>query len=171
MSRRRIVLIVSAVASIGSAAPCLAQAAPSGVSGPDAIAARQASMDLSSIALRSMADGIKAGREPKAEAYPAAALAKWAKVVPRMFPLGTSRDEAPDSTQALIAIWRDRGGFDRVASSYAAATARLAVLAKANDTKGFMRQLVVVDQACRACHTRYKEGMQGPPLDMTSRAR
>src|SRR5580658_9948994 len=110
MLKRLIVITVSAGAWIGLAAPALPQEAPSGVSGADVIAARQAGMDMSSITLRSMADAIKAGREAKTEGYPAAVLAKWAKVVPRMFPPGTSKDEAPDSTRALIALWRDHAG-------------------------------------------------------------
>ena len=127
-------------------------------------------MEMSSITLRSMADAMNAGREVKGEAYPAAVLAKWSKVVPRMFPPGTSKNEMPDSaTHALMAIWNDRANFDRLAMNYAAATAELAALAKANDAKGFTRQLVVVDEACRSCHTRNKEGMQTPPLELTSR--
>jgi cytochrome c556 len=158
--------MVFAVAWIGLAAQALPQTAPSGISGPDLVRARQASMDMSSVALRSMADAVKAGREVNSVAYPAAALAKWAKVVPHMFPRGTGKEEMSDSTQARPEIWADPAGFDRVASNYAAATAQLAVLAKANDTQGFTRQLLVVDQACHACHDHYKEGMQGPPLDV-----
>jgi cytochrome c556 len=131
--------------------------------GPDAIAARQASLDMSSITFRSMSDAMKAGQEAKSQGYPAAALAKWAKALPRMFPLGTGKGETSANTQALTAIWRDRSGFDRAAANYAAATAQLAALAAANDTAGFTRQLEEVNQACSFCHTRYKEGDQGPP--------
>lgn len=136
----------------------LSQANPSGVSGPDAIAARQATLDMSSITFRFMYGAMKAGRDAKSQSYPATALNKWAKVLPRMFPPGTGQGEAPVNTQARAAIWRERGAFDRAAASYAASTARLAALAEANDTEGFTRQLGVVDQACRSCHDRYKEG-------------
>jgi cytochrome c556 len=97
-----------------------------GVSGLDAIAARQASLDMSSITFRSMGDAMKAGREAKSQGYPAATLAKWAKVLPRMFPAGTGEGETSASSQARPAIWRDRAGFDQAASNYAAAAARLA---------------------------------------------
>jgi cytochrome c556 len=80
-----------------------------------------------------------------------------------MFPSGTGKGETSAETQALNAIWQDRAGFDRAAASYAAATARLAALAVANDTAEFTKQLAEVDQACSSCHTRYKEGAQGPP--------
>jgi cytochrome c556 len=135
----------------------------SGVSATDVIIARQASLDMSSITFRSMLDAMKAGREAKSQGYPAAALTKWAKALPRMFPPGSGKGETSVSTQALFLIWRDRAGFDRAAANYVAATARLAALAAANDTPEFSRQLEEVDRACGSCHARYKEGAQGPP--------
>ena len=156
-------LIVLSGALIGFTAPGLPQEDTPGVSGLDAIAARQASLDMSSITFRSMGDAMKAGREAKSQGYPAAALAKWAKALPRMFPPGTGQGETSASSQALPAIWRDRAGFDRAAANYAAATARLAALAAANDTAGFTKQLDEVNQACGFCHARYKAGDQGPP--------
>lgn len=150
-------------ALIGFAAVASPQADAPGVPAVDAIAARQASLDMSSITFRSMGEAMKAGREAKSQGYPAAALAKWAKALPRMFPPGTGEGEASANTQALPAIWRDRAGFEQAAANYAAATARLAALAGANDTTGFTKQLDEVNQACNACHSRYKAGAQGPP--------
>jgi cytochrome c556 len=159
MLRRWIVLCS---AWTGLAAIALPQEV-SGVLGPDAIAARQASLDMSSITFRAMGDAIKAGREAKSEAYPAAALAKWAKALPRMFPAGTGQGETSADTQARLEIWRDRAGFERAAANYAERTAQLAALAAANDTAGFTKQLDLVNQACAICHGRYKAGDQGPP--------
>lgn len=135
----------------------------SGVSGPDAIAARQASLDMSSITLRSMGDAMKAGGDAKSQGYAATALAKWAKALPRMFPAGTGEGETSEFTQARAEVWRDRAGFDRAAANYADATRRLAVLAQSDDKAGFTKQLDEVNQACSSCHSRYKEGAQGPP--------
>jgi cytochrome c556 len=156
-------LIMLSGAFIGMTAPSLPQEDTHGVSAVDAIAARQASLDMSSITLRSMGDAIKAGREAKSQGYPAAVLAKWAKTLPRMFPSGTGKGETSSNTQARPSIWRDRTGFDRAAANYADATARLAALAAANDTAGFTKQLDEVSQACAFCHASYKEGDQGPP--------
>jgi cytochrome c556 len=156
-------LIVLSAALIGFAAAGLPQERTAGVSGLDAIAARQASLDMSSITFRSLADAMKAGREAKSQGYAAASLAKWAKALPRMFPPGTGEGETSASSQALPAIWRDSSGFDRAAANYVAATARLATLAAANDTAGFTKQLEEVDQACAVCHAFYKAGDQGPP--------
>jgi len=157
---RRLTLLCGA--SIGFAAVGLPQEGVR-VSGPALIEARQASLDMSSIAFRAMGDAMKAGREAKSQGYPAAVLAKWARALPRMFPSGTGKDETSTNSQALSAIWEDRAGFDRAAANYADATARLAALAAANDSVGFTRQLEEVDRACSSCHARYKEGAQGPP--------
>lgn len=141
-------LIALSGALICLAAAGLPQDDTPGVSRADAIAVRHA---------------MKAGREAKTQSYPAAALGKWANALPRMFPSGTGKGETSAITQALPAIWRDRAGFDRAAANYAAATARLAALATANDTAGFTKQLEEVNQACAFCHARFKEGDQGPP--------
>jgi cytochrome c556 len=90
-------------------------------------------------------------------------LAKWAKALPRMFPSGTGQGETSATSQALPLIWRDRANFDAAAANYAAATARLAALAAANDTAGFTTQLEEVNQTCGLCHARFKAGDQGPP--------
>src|SRR5579863_550959 len=91
--------------------PGLPQNEISDISIPDAIAARQASLDMSSITFRSMGDAMKTGREANSQSYPAAALAKWAKTLPRLFPPGTGEGAASANTQALPAIWQDRAGF------------------------------------------------------------
>jgi cytochrome c556 len=157
------ILIVLTGVWIGFAATSLSQENAPGVSGLDAIAARQVGMDMSVITFHSMVDAMKAGREAKSQGYPAAALAKWAKVLPQLFPPGTGEGGTSVSSQALPAIWRDRAGFDQAAANYASATAQLAALASANDTAAFTRQLDKVDDACGSCHARYKSGAQGPP--------
>ena len=156
-------LIVLSGALIGLAAAGLSPQEKAGVSGVDVIAARQESMDMSSITLNSMGEAMKAGRDAKTQAYPAAALAKWAKVLPTMFLPGTGNGETSEDSQALSAIWQDRAGFDRAAADYADATAKLAALAAANDTAGFTKQLEEVNHTCSNCHSRYKSGAQGPP--------
>ena len=101
-----------------------------GVSSLDAIAARQASLDMSAITFHSMEGAMKAGQEAKSQGYPAMVLAKWAKALPRMFPSGTGQRETSAMSQALPLIWRDRANFDTAAANYAAATAKLAFLAR-----------------------------------------
>jgi len=156
-------LIVLSGALIGVTLPGLPQEDRHGVAAVDAIAVRQASLDMSAITFHAMSDAMKAGREAKTQGYPAMVLAKWAKALPRMFPLGTGQGETSAFSQALPLIWRDRANFDTAAANYAAATARLATLAAANDTDGFTKQLDEVNQACVLCHARFKAGAQGPP--------
>jgi cytochrome c556 len=123
----------------------------------DVIEARQESMDMSS------SDAIKAGREAKTQAYSAAALAKWAKTLPAMFPAGTGQADTSTNSQALANIWQERLEFEKVAADYARATTDLASFAAANDTAGFTKQLDQVNRTCSSCHTRYKAGAQTPP--------
>ena len=156
-------LMASSVAFVCLAAVGLSSQEKNGVSYVEVIATRQASLDMSSITFHSMGDAMKSGREAKTQAYPAVALAKWAKALPTMFPAGTGEGQTSADSQALSAIWTDRANFDRAAADYADATAKLAALAAANDTAGFTTQLDEVNLACSWCHSRYKEGDQGPP--------
>jgi len=156
-------LMVLSAGVIGLAAVGLSQQNSPGVSGVDAIAARQASLDMSSLAFHSLGEAMKAGEEPKNFAYAAAALAKWAKALPAMFPAGTGQGETPAFSQARPAIWKNRAGFEKAAAYYAETTQQLAALARANDSPGFTKQLEAVNQACASCHAIYKAGDQGPP--------
>jgi cytochrome c556 len=123
---------------------------------------RQASLDMSLWTRGQMEAAMKAGAEAKTQAYPARAIAKWAHVLPTMFPTGSGPADV-QGTQALPPVWADRPGFLKAAANYAAAADRLAELAQANDTEGFKAQLVVLGHACDTCHATYKGGMQGPP--------
>ena len=157
---RRLIVLCGALVSL--AAIGLGGEDNAGVSGPDVIAARQASMDMSVITFRSMGDAMKAGNEAKSQGFQAAILAKWAKVLPQMFPPGTGKGETSANTQALPATWKDRAGFEKAAANYAAATTRLVSLATTNDTAGFTKQLDEVNQACTSCHMHYKESGANP---------
>src|SRR5215831_8371364 len=155
---RRSIVLPCALMALGSAARPQENAA--GIPGGNAVLARQAAMDMSLLTIRSIEASMKAGGEAKSEGFPAAVLAKWAKALPPMFPAGTAKGETSVETQALPALSKDHAGFERAAAYYAAATARLADLAAANDRAGFTKQLEVVNQACNACHATYK---QTPP--------
>ena len=155
---KRAIVLSGALLALGPAG--LPQEKTAAFSGPNAIAARQAGMDMSLLTIRSIEGAMKAGGEAKNQGFPAAVLAKWAKALPPLVPPGTAKGEASVETQALPTLSQDHAGFERAAAYYAAATARLADLAAANDTAGFTKQLEVVNQACNACHAAYK---QAPP--------
>jgi cytochrome c556 len=133
-----------------------AQADPSWIG--KTIAARQASLAMSAVTFSAMKHATDGGAEAKTQGFAANALARWAKVLPTMFPAGTGQDNAMSAkTRALPSVWSDKAGFDKAAADYADATAKLLDLAKANDTAGFKTQLTVVDATCDACHATYRE--------------
>jgi cytochrome c556 len=145
--------VLSAVA-VAVALP-LAAAAPADPTAEQIIAARQASLDMSSITLAEMKEAAKGGKDPKTQVYYAAALAKWAGALPTLFPAGTGA-EAGVPTRAKPEIWTDRAGFDQRAAEYRTAVERLRDLARAGDADGFKAQVQTVDMACDACHDTYK---------------
>jgi cytochrome c556 len=130
------------------------------VSAPSAeqiVAARQASLDMSVITFSGMQNAMKNGDEAKKVSYFAKALARWAKVLPTLFPPGTGAGQQPLPTAALPDVWSNRAEFEQRAADYAAATDKLSALAQANDTAGFTAQLPEVKKACDACHKDFKQ--------------
>ena len=135
-----------------------AQSGPADHWAAKTVAARQASLAMSAVTFGSMIHATDGGAEAKTQGFAANALARWAKVLPTMFPAGTGPDNVDGvKTRALPLIWSDRPGFDKAAADYADATAKLLDLVKAGDTPGFKDQIKVVDGTCDACHERYRE--------------
>jgi cytochrome c556 len=152
---KRSIVLTGALLALGSAG--LPQENTAGMSSKDVIAARQASMDMSLLTIRSIEGAMKSGGEARSQGFPAAVLAKWAKALPPLFPAGTATGETSVETQAMPAMSKDRAGFERAAAYYVTVTARLAELAAANDAAGFTKQVAAVNEACNACHTVYKQ--------------
>ncbi len=120
------------------------------------IAARQASLDMSVMTMAEMKSAVAAGTDVKKQFYPAKTLARWARVLPTLFPEGTGQGTTPLETHALPAVWSDRAGFEKAAASYAAAADKLQDFAKNDDSAGFASQLAAVAKTCDACHDNYK---------------
>jgi cytochrome c556 len=152
--------LVSAVGFLSLAAlgTALAQttAPPITYSPEQIIAARQAGYDNSVSSFALMRTAAKDGTDVKREVYPAESLARWAKVLPTLFPKGTGLDAYPTLTHAKPEIWSDRAGFDKAAATYLAAATKAADLAHAGDTDGFKAQLEEIKKTCDACHQNYK---------------
>ncbi|MDG2535673.1 cytochrome c [Sphingomonas sp. HITSZ_GF] len=119
----------------------------------DVIAGRKAAFLMSAALVGQIKAGVERGDDPKTLAFAARALSRWASALPGLFPAGST---APDS-DALPAIWSDRAGFEAKAADYAAATAKLADLAKAGDKPGFAAQFAAVGATCKACHDSYRK--------------
>jgi cytochrome c556 len=151
-------LALAATAGLAHAQPQIPAPAPA-----DYAQIRQASVDMSVILRDEMNRAMKEGRDAKSQAYAAFAFARWTHVLPTLFPTGSGPGETRTATQARPTVWTDRPGFLKAAANFAAAADKLSDLAKANDTEGFKAQLVVMQQACDACHATYKAGMQRAP--------
>lgn len=136
----------------------LAAAAPVALSPEQYIATRQASLDMSSIAFQYLRGAARDGTDVTSLAYPTRGLARWAKVLPTLFPAGTGEGATKTSTQARAEVWADHATFEAAAARYAAATDRLAELAKAGDVNGYRAGLDEVKAACDACHAKFKDG-------------
>lgn len=118
-----------------------------------AVAARQASFKLSAVAYLGIKAAIARGDDVKMLAFPAGALAGWAKAIPSMFPPGSTTP----ASDALPTVWTDRPGFEAAAANMAAAATKLADLAKAGDTAGFAAQYGELGKTCGGCHEKYRK--------------
>lgn len=151
--------------ALGAAAvlfTCLAATAPASRALPSAapadptaelIAGRKAAFLLSGALFGQIKAGVDRGDDPKTLGFSTRALSRWATALPGMFPAGSGA--AP--SEALLAVWSDRAGFEAKAADYAAATAKLADLARAGDKPGFAAQFAVVGGTCKACHDAYRK--------------
>jgi cytochrome c556 len=138
---------------IAAAVGALLVVGPSAAHSPEQIiAARQASFALSAATFGAMKGAIDRGEPARSQAFAARALAKWAAVLPSMFPAGSGEG----STRAKAEIWTDAAGFEAKAAAYASATATLAEKAAADDAEGFSAQWQVVRETCGGCHATFR---------------
>lgn len=117
------------------------------------IATRQAGQDLVNADYAGIRAVVALKGDIKELDKPAAAIARWMKQYPTLFPPGSDKGE----TKALPAIWTDPAGFKQAADNLVAAANKLAMLAKADDTAAFPAQVKAVGEACVACHKKFKE--------------
>jgi cytochrome c556 len=152
--KRTIVLGVVALMCVAGVAGAQGQASPSP---SEIVAARQASFDMSAVALGAIKSQLEAGAPMQGVGFAASGLNKWATALPTMFPAGTGSDSLPGATKAKPAIWADRADFDAKAAAYAAATANLQAKVAANDTPGALEAWAAVRGTCGSCHDVYRE--------------
>lgn len=96
---------------------------------------------------------IDQNRDVTKQAYAARGVARWARVLPTMFPDST-RGVGP--TRARPEIWDHHDDFNAKAADYAAAATRLAEAARSGDRAAFAAQFDVTRATCQACHERYQ---------------
>jgi cytochrome c556 len=157
MALSRLVSVALAGCAFTIGGMSVAGSVPPAVLTPEQIiAARQATLDMSVMTMAEMKGAVASGTDIKKQFYPAKTLARWARVLPTLFPQGTEQGATPAETHALPNVWTDRAGFEKAAANYAAAADKLEDLAKNGDSEGFSNQLAVVAKACDACHDNYK---------------
>src|SRR5689334_9504640 len=106
--------------------PCLAAATAVMLAG----AAPAALTPEQSIAAGGLRSAAEAGTDPTRAAYSASGLARWARVLPTLFPTGTGEGETKAFTQARPVIWSDRATFEAAAARYATAADKVVQVAK-----------------------------------------
>jgi cytochrome c556 len=148
MTNRIAVYAAVAVAAFGVTATSVARA-----DGPDLIAVRQAAFDMNAGSFGLIRATVAAKGDVKPLGDVAGGIAKWAALIPVMFPKGT---ETGDNTKALPEIWSDPAGFKKAAADFGASATKLAELAKAGDLEGVTAETKVLGSACGACHKVYR---------------
>ncbi len=132
-------------------------AAASGIayaqSGPNLIETRQVGFAL----LAGDFAGIRAVATAKGDVKtlenPGKAMARYAAIIPSLFPAGT---QAGSNTKALPEIWSDSAGFQKAAAALGDAATQLAKAANAGDAAGVDAAIKAVGDACGACHRTYR---------------
>jgi cytochrome c556 len=119
----------------------------------DVIAVRQAGYDLQGGDFAFIRSVVQAKGDVKPLEAPAKAIAKWAAVIPTLFPKGT---ETGGDTKALPEIWSDPAGFQKIAAAANEAATKLAVAAKAGDADEVAADTKLLGEQCGACHKAYR---------------
>jgi cytochrome c556 len=146
---KRTTLLAAALVAI----PLAAATAQSGLTPEQIVAARQSAYILSGATFAQMkAVADNPASDIHTLAFPARALARWARTLPTLFPAGTNLP----ASHALPTVWSDRAGFEARAADYATAAQALAQAAQSGDRAAFLTQWTAVRAACGACHDRYK---------------
>ena len=121
--------------------------------GLDPIAVRQAAFSLNGGDFAFIRAVVEAKGDVKPLETPAKAIAKWAAVIPTVFP---KVSETGGNTKALPEIWSDPAGFQKIALHLGEAATKLAAVAKAGDADAVAADTKAMGQACGACHRTYR---------------
>jgi cytochrome c556 len=121
--------------------------------GLDPIAVRQAGYDLQNGDFAFIRSVVKDKGDVKPLEGPAKAIARWAALIPTLFPKGT---ETGGNTKALPEIWSDPAGFQKIALAASDAATKLAVAAKAGDADEVAADTKLLGEQCGACHKAYR---------------
>jgi len=121
--------------------------------GLNPIVVRQAGMALTGGDFAFIRSVVAAKGDVKPLEDPAKAIAKWAALIPAVFPAGSDKG---DNTKALPDIWSDRAAFEKNATAMGAAAEKLAVSAKAGDMDAVAADAKALGGQCGTCHKAYR---------------
>ena len=136
-----------------AAAVMLAGVGVARADGPSPIELRQTIFDLNGGSFAFIKTIVTTKGDVKAIEPVAGGMARWAAIIPTMFPAGS--DKGGD-TKALPEIWSDPAGFQKAAAAFGAAATKLATSAKAGDADAVEADFKALGQTCGACHKAYK---------------
>ena len=122
-------------------------------SGPNIIQVRQVGLSLMAGDYAGIRAVATAKGDVKTLENPAKAIARFAAIMPSLFPEGT---QAGFNTKALPEIWSDKAGFEKAAAALGDAATKLASAANAGDAAGVDAGIKAVGDACGACHRTYR---------------
>lgn len=121
--------------------------------GLDPIAVRQAGFSMQGADFAFIRSVVAAKGDVKPLEVPAKAIAKWAAVIPTLFPKGS---ESGHDTKALPEVWSDPAGFQKIALAIGDAATKLAEAAKAGDADAVAADTKLLGEQCGACHKGYR---------------
>jgi cytochrome c556 len=119
---------------------------------PDPIKLRQTIFDLNGGSFAFLKSVAATKGDLKAAEPVARGIARWAALIPAMFPPGSDKGD----TKALPEIWSDSAGFQKDAASFGDAATKVADAAKAGDADAFAANVKSLGDACGACHKAYR---------------
>jgi len=154
---RLITLMLATGLGLRAAAALAADPAPAPATpGARAIMVRQARQKDLNLAFRGVSVELKKDAPDKAVLTTSAGQVKdLAAALPSWFPKG-SGPETGAPTAARAEIWTDAAGFAAAATRLQVEAAKLAEAATAGDPDGLKAQVRATEDACKACHEKYR---------------
>jgi cytochrome c556 len=139
--------IILAAALAVSAGQAYAQSAP------NLIEVRQTAFSLMAGDFAGINAVIAANGDIKKLESPAKAIARYAAIIPTLFPKGT---ESGNNTKAKAEIWSDSAGFQKAAMNANAAALKLMETVKGGDAAAAAADAKALGGACGACHNDFR---------------
>lgn len=90
----------------------------------------------------------------------ARAIADSAKIIPEVFPKGTTQEEAGVDSEAKPEIWKEWDKFTAAAKNLETQATKLAEIAAGGDVAAIGAQLGELGKACGGCHEPFRKKKQ-----------